>query len=216
MPNLPSLIIAVILTAYWGRVVRLVYKTRKNTGHGANFAPPEPVGRLLRFIWVPLVGIWIIHPYITAFTATDHLPRPLQPLFLSAGLSWSAAAVAALALAGTLICWKKMGKSWRMGIDPAEKTQLIFTGPYAYVRHPIYALSSLLMLATLAAVPSPLMLATAATHLLLLQWEARREENHLAAHHGQSYLDYCRQVGRFLPRSLQPYQPGGAAKVASR
>lgn len=214
MPYLPPLIIAVILTAYWARVVRLAYKTHKTTGHSANFTPPEHLGRLLRFIWVPLVAFWIVHPYLTAFhlspfhhSSVSALPRPLRPLHVSQTLSWIAAAVATLALGGTLICWRRMGKSWRMGIDPAEKTQLIVTGPYAHVRHPIYALSSLLMLATLAAVPTPLMLVTAIAHLLLLQWEARREEKHLLAHHGQAYADYCRHVPRFLPRSLRSPLP---------
>ena len=93
-----------------------------------------------------------------------------------------------------------MGKSWRIGIDPAEKNPLIVTGPFARVRHPIYALSSILMLATAAADPAPLMLAVAAIHLSLLQLEARREENHLSRVHGPLYIDYCRATGRFLPR----------------
>ena len=54
-------------------------------------------------------------------------------------LSWPAALVALAAYLATLVCWKKMGKSWRMGIDPNETTQLIITGPYRHVRHPIYA-----------------------------------------------------------------------------
>jgi protein-S-isoprenylcysteine O-methyltransferase Ste14 len=101
------------------------------------------------------------------------------------------------------MCWNRMGKSWRMGIDPAEKTSLIVTGAYAHVRHPIYALSSALMLATVAADPAPLLMLVAAAHLLLLQLEARREERHLARVHGQPYLDYCATVGRFFPRGLR-------------
>ena len=31
-----------------------------------------------------------------------------------------------------------MGRSWRMGIDPAEKTSLVTRGPYRWMRHPIY------------------------------------------------------------------------------
>jgi protein-S-isoprenylcysteine O-methyltransferase Ste14 len=100
----------------------------------------------------------------------------------------------------TLMCWKKMGKSWRMGVDPGEKTALVVTGPFARVRHPIYALSSVLMLATVAVAPSALMIAVAAAHLLLLQLEARREEKYLASVHGEVYLDYCKKTGRFLPR----------------
>jgi protein-S-isoprenylcysteine O-methyltransferase Ste14 len=207
MPQLPALIIAVILTAYWGRVVRLIYKTRKQAGHAANFAPPEPIGRLLRCLWVPVVLFWIAHPYLAAATPIQRLPWTMRPIYLSIPVSWCAAAIAGLAMTGTLVCWKRMGNSWRMGIDPAEKTRLIVTGPYAYVRHPIYALSSALMLATVLAVASPIMILIGATHLLLLQWEARREEKHLLAHHGQAYLTYCQNVPRFLPRLVPPRSP---------
>lgn len=207
MPDWPALIIALILSIYWVRVRRLARKIRKSTGHGANFRPRERVGQLLRWIWVPVVTIWVSHPYVTALMGTRPAPWLLTPLVHSDIVSWLAVVAAASALAGSMVCWKRMGKSWRMGIDPDEKTQLIVSGPYAYVRHPIYALSSLLMLATLAAVPSPLMLMAGFLHLLLLQWEARREEKYLLVHHGQSYAEYCRRVGRFVPRSLQGFHP---------
>ena len=92
-----------------------------------------------------------------------------------------------------------------MGINPEEKTQLIVSGPYAYLRHPIYSLQSLLMLTSFVVVPSPLMAAVVILLLLLLQWEAAREEKHLVQQHGEAYAEYQRHVGRFIPRSLHPY-----------
>jgi protein-S-isoprenylcysteine O-methyltransferase Ste14 len=172
--TLPAFILGIIILTYWARVARLAMKARKRSGRAGNFLPPEPLGRVLRIIWIPVVIIWIVHPFLTA--ALTHPPTLIRPILHEPWLAWPAVLIAALALAGSLICWKRMGRSWRMGIDPAEKTDLVITGPFAYVRHPIYALSSLLMLATIAAIPSPLMIAAGLVHLLLLQWEARREE----------------------------------------
>jgi protein-S-isoprenylcysteine O-methyltransferase Ste14 len=56
------------------------------------------------------------------------------------------------------------------------------------------------MLATVAAQPSPLMIAVAVVHLILLQLEARREERYLLNIHGPAYGEYCARVGRFLPK----------------
>ena len=98
-----------------------------------------------------------------------------------------------------------------MGIDPAERTGLVVTGPFAFVRHPIYALSSLLMLASAAAVPHAAMLVVGAIHLAFLQWEARREERHMVRSHGEVYERYMANVGRFVPRSLGAYRPPAAA-----
>jgi protein-S-isoprenylcysteine O-methyltransferase Ste14 len=210
----PAIILGLILTAYWARVVRLVYKVRRSTGGSANFAPPETLGMLLRAVWYPAVGLWISHAWLSGLGLK--MPRAFIPLVHQPMLAWAAAIMALLALAATMACWKKMGKNWRMGINPHEKTQLIVSGPYAYVRHPIYALSSLLMVCSMLIIPSAAMMAAGAVHLLLLQWEARREERYLVVHHGEAYAHYCRSVGRFAPRSLRPYAAAEQCSGATR
>ncbi len=195
--NWPCLIVGIILSIYWLRVTRMAWKMRRRTGRAANFIPAEPLGRVLRIIWQPVILAWIGLPFAAAFKAPSHGPD--VPLFQSPILQWAGVATALFCLLATRACWRRMGKSWRMGIDPNEKTALIFTGPYAYVRHPIYALSSLMMLATVIVLPTPLMFVVAGIHLLLLQWEARREERNLSRIHGQQYDQYCSRVGRFIP-----------------
>ena len=196
----PAVIIGLILGIYWLRVLQMVARTRATVGRAANFVPPEPLGRLLRLIWIPVVLLWIFLPLITPFVVG--LPWAFAPVIFAGStiIGWIAVAVAVVAFAITWVCWIKMGTSWRMGIDPNERTTLVFNGPYAYVRHPIYGLSQVLMVAALAALPSPLMLVLAALHLALMQWEVRREEKYLVLLHGPAYADYMQKVGRFLPR----------------
>jgi protein-S-isoprenylcysteine O-methyltransferase Ste14 len=201
--NWPALCVGLIVAAYWWRVLRMAYKMRQKTGRAANFVPAEPVGKILRLIWQPIVWIWIAVPIIVGLGVKS--PRWLAPMYDFPILRWAAVFFAAVAFALTRICWKKMGKSWRMGIDPNERTTLVITGPFAYVRNPIYALSNVLMVATAVAVPTQLMIAAAFVHLLLLQWEVRREERHLSEIHGAEYDRYRAAVGRFFPRSLQGY-----------
>lgn len=193
----PALGIGGIVFAYWARVLRLVFKTKRLTGRAANFLPPETLGRVLRIIWYPNVAAWIILPLISSFQPLyPRLPLAKFPWFTP----WLALAAAAIVFGLTLICWKKMGRDWRMGIDPKEKNTLIISGPYALVRHPIYALQCLLALASVAAVPHLWMAIVAVVQIVLLQWEARREERHMVSVHGDVYGDYMRQVGRFIPR----------------
>ena len=196
--------IGLIVAFYWVRVLILIGTTWRLTGRPANILPPEPVGRAVRIAEIPVVAAWIVLPLLTALSI--RLPAPMQPLFGNSIVKMAALVTSSAAMGATLLCWREMGPSWRIGIDPGEKTRLIVTGPYAFVRHPIYALSSLLMLATMMTVPSPLMLAVGIAHLILLQWEARREEQYLRRVHGDEYADYGRRVGRFIPRSLSPYQ----------
>lgn len=185
--------------AYWIRVLIMARRQRRRTGRAANFLPPEPLGRFLRLIWIPTVLAWTAAPFLAAANAHPHAlfaPLYAHPLLQAAG-----ALLALAAFAATLYCWKFMGKAWRMGIDPAEKNPLVIAGPFALVRHPIYALSTLMMLGTLLAVASPLILGAGVVHISLLQWESRREEKHMFAIHGEHYAQYCQKVNRFVPRA---------------
>jgi protein-S-isoprenylcysteine O-methyltransferase Ste14 len=202
LQHLPTLLIGLIVLMYWGRVLRMAQKSRRVCGHSANLIPGEPVGKLTRVIWFPVTAIWIALPPITAL---GHMRQTwLQPLFFFWPLAWIAVALAIFAFLGSLACWKIMGRSWRMGIDPNDATPLVTAGPYAVVRHPIYALSSLLVLCTAATCASPLMLCVAALHIMLLLFESRREEAYLIRLHGPAYAEYRRHTGRFIPRLVAP------------
>jgi protein-S-isoprenylcysteine O-methyltransferase Ste14 len=199
----PGLAAGFIVGFYWGRVLRMAVKARRQAGHSANLIPPEPLGKALRLIWFPVIFLWIAVP----FSVFRGVRGPGLRLLYNNPAAWLGIVVSAAALGGTLVCWKRMGRDWRMGIDPAEKNHLIVSGPFGYVRHPIYALSQVMMLGTVVAVPTVAMIVVAVAHVLLLQWEARREEAHLLSVHGTEYARYLQEVGRFLPRSLTAYSP---------
>jgi protein-S-isoprenylcysteine O-methyltransferase Ste14 len=193
-----ALIIGVLIAAYWSRVLHLVRKAQRQTGRAANFLPPEMLGRVLRIIWYPAIAAWITTPFVVAFSS--HPPPAFRVRWSNPLITWPAVLIAVLAFIATLICWKRMGKSWRMGIDPDEKTQLVVAGPYAYVRHPIYALQCVLLLASYVAVPCDVLAIVGMIGIVLLQWEARREEHYLVQLHGDIYQRYLAQVGRFVPK----------------
>jgi protein-S-isoprenylcysteine O-methyltransferase Ste14 len=109
---------------------------------------------------------------------------------------WSALA---LGLLVTVIAQVQMGASWRIGID-RRPTALVATGLYRHVRNPIYtgvlATVAGLALVTPCAWTVCLLLDTA----LLVAIQARLEEAHLLAQHGDAYRAYAAHVGRFVPR----------------
>jgi protein-S-isoprenylcysteine O-methyltransferase Ste14 len=93
-----------------------------------------------------------------------------------------------------------MGQSWSIAVIPDAKSPLVTSELYALVRHPIYALSILLMLCSMLVVPTVLMIALGIAHIGLMALKARGEEQSLLALHGAAYADYCRRTGRFFPR----------------
>jgi protein-S-isoprenylcysteine O-methyltransferase Ste14 len=200
----PALVVGAVAAIYWIRVFQMVLQSRKKSGHGANLIPPRPLDKAIRVIWTPAT--------FAAFfvRVPQRYPAALRPVLtlwhLPAPIGWAAAVAAVVGLLATFVCWKRMGTSWRMGIDPDERTQLVCSGPYAYVRHPIYGLSTVLMVCTVLAVPNVVMFVAGALHALALQWEARREESHLTNVHGDEYRQYARCTGRFFPISLRGYR----------
>lgn len=196
--RLPPLIAASCLLIYWGTVVRKALRFSRTERHGVNIIPPERVGRWIRVVWIPTIVAWCIQPWLALRHHSYAYPHGAAWAFVG----WAGAAVCIVATIATFSCWREMGHSWRIGIDPAEKTQLVFGGAFRIVRHPIYALSILLVLGTLATTRTSAMLLIAIIHIACMQFEARREEAYLLAKHGQVYADYTKRVGRFFPRGL--------------
>lgn len=110
--------------------------------------------------------------------------------------------------AGTLfLLWSQgaMGTSWRIGVDDHEVTGLVTSGPFGWVRNPIF--SGMLFSAAGFVLLLPNRLAVAAYVMLLVAIELQVrfvEEPYLARAHGEMYRRYRARVGRFLPGIGRP------------
>jgi protein-S-isoprenylcysteine O-methyltransferase Ste14 len=108
-----------------------------------------------------------------------------------------------LSLAGivlTLAAQSAMGNSWRIGVDPCERTTLVIDGPFALVRNPIFVamLPTALGLALLT--PNAVALLGVGALLAALELQTRVvEEPYLLSAHGADYARYAGRVGRFVP-----------------
>lgn len=93
-----------------------------------------------------------------------------------------------------------MGDSWRIGVDPEERTRLVTTGPFALVRNPIYGALAPAVLGLVLLVPSVLAIAGLLAIVAAFELQVRLvEEPHLLRVHGEEYADYAARVGRFVP-----------------
>jgi len=93
-----------------------------------------------------------------------------------------------------------MGDSWRVGVDPAERTDLVTDGPFELVRNPIYGAMLPTVFGLLLMVPSALSVIGFFMLLVGLELQVRLvEEPHLLRTHGDEYARYAARVGRFVP-----------------
>lgn len=123
---------------------------------------------------------------------------------------WGALAVLGTAamLAGlvvTLAAQQAMGPSWRIGVDPDERTGLVTAGLFGRVRNPIFSGMLLFVTGSVLAVPTPVTVLglLAATAGICAQVRLV-EEPHLRRQHADAYEAYLARTARFLPRRSKP------------
>ncbi|HEX7328169.1 MAG TPA: isoprenylcysteine carboxylmethyltransferase family protein [Casimicrobiaceae bacterium] len=200
MRDVPLLVVALTVSAYWLRVGAMALHVRRRHRHGVGLIPERRSERLLWLVVVPVVAGWCVLPWLAVGRTGGALAVSGFATFGAWGaLRWLAALIAVACLATTLHCWHRMGSEWRMDISE-RKTPLITDGPFRRVRHPIYACSMLMMAATAVVLPTPAMIALAVVHIGWIHYKARAEETQLASVHGDAWRRYVAHTGRFLPR----------------
>jgi len=201
MKDLPGFLLAATIWVYWACVAVMIARVRVRTRKLSGIVPQQRLEQFMWLLWVPLVAAWMTLPYLA--TGRTGAPWGLPEFARQAPyptLRWIGAGVGLACLALSIECWTRMGRSWRMAVAADEPTELITTGLYGYIRHPIYALSILLMLCTVVVAPTLPVAAMAAIHIALMLAKARNEERFLVGTQGAPYVRYCRRTGRFFPR----------------
>lgn len=127
---------------------------------------------------------------------TGVVPAPRVPVVVSV----PAVVVTLAGFALVVVSQTAMGRSWRIGVDPAERTALVTGGVFARVRNPIFTGLVVAVTGLVALVPSwPGVLALVLL-VVAVQIQVRAvEEPYLLATHGGAYRGYAARVGRFVP-----------------
>ena len=124
----------------------------------------------------------------------------LEPLTDSAVVRGIGAALAAIGIVATFLAQTNMGEAWRIGIDEAERTELVSTGAFELVRNPIFSAMILSGVGLTIMVPNPLSISGILTLVVAIELQVRHvEEPHLRRLHGADYAAYEARVGRFVP-----------------
>jgi len=92
-----------------------------------------------------------------------------------------------------------LGRSLTAHPMPNERAELRTSGPYGLARHPIYSGLIAVAMGTAVGAASWQHIVIAGSLIGLLAYKARFEETLLVERFGESYVEYGRQVGRFLP-----------------
>jgi protein-S-isoprenylcysteine O-methyltransferase Ste14 len=155
-----------------------------------------------RWFWI---GMSIVGPPL-ALTCVAFLIQPrwvdLTRFDLSTWMRWLGLpmAVSGLALFGWM--FRHLGLNVTSTSMPRAKATLVTTGPYRWIRHPMYTAALLLVIAATLLTANLVVAVGGLGMFILMAARSRLEEQRLVEKFGAAYRTYQRQTGRFLPRLL--------------
>jgi protein-S-isoprenylcysteine O-methyltransferase Ste14 len=119
----------------------------------------------------------------------------VPPVVVGAGLL-----VAVAGLVVVLASQAQMGRSWRIGVDPGERTDLMTGGVFGWVRNPVFSGMVAFQAGLAVMVPSWWSVVAVLLLVVAVQLQVRVvEEPYLRRVHGRAYRGYSARVGRFVP-----------------
>jgi len=175
--------------------------------------------------WAVLMAFWFAWAYPFVFRAPHHQKRPsitlAGPTRLGLLLECIAIFIAfacripespgparvvgslLLGIAAPLLSWsavRHLGRQFRVNAGLYEDHELVRSGAYSVVRHPIYA-SLLAILGATLFLLTPLQWAAVSLALFVAGTEirVRTEDGLLRSRFGQAFEDYRRQVKAYIP-----------------
>jgi protein-S-isoprenylcysteine O-methyltransferase Ste14 len=155
----------------------------------------ESAGQRLAYVLPLLVAFYILSrpEFRYGWLAERFVPDTLAMQWI--GIFLTAAGVG-------IAIWARwhLGANWSGVVTLKEGHELIRTGPYRSIRHPIYTGILLAMLGTAVAVGEVRALIAVGVALVSFYFKARREEMFLAQEFGPGFAEHQRHTGMFLPR----------------
>ena len=145
---------------------------------------------------IGFVAIWVYAIY-PAWLSWASLPLPLW-------MRWAGLGIALLGFA--LLQWAQntLGKNWSDTPRMIKEQSLITSGPYQFIRHPIYT-AFLLILGSTFLISANWLIGLACIGMTVLEVTSRIsfEEKLMLEYFGDQYHEYMKRTGKLLPKFIQ-------------
>ena len=195
--NIFRILTATILLSYIGTSIYFRRKADRDTGEQVSSKDDSQLLVLVLrigglFLWFsPL--IYAIHPDWMAWSKMG-LPDSIR---------WAAGIVGFASLGLSRWMFKSLGTGVSPSVGTRREHKLSTSGPYRWIRHPLYVFATLAFLSIAALADSWFTATLAVLTFVLLALRVPSEEAHLIEKFGDEYRDYMKHTGRFFPRLIQ-------------
>jgi protein-S-isoprenylcysteine O-methyltransferase Ste14 len=155
----------------------------------------EPTHERLLYTIPVLISYFLMFSDVLRFTSLGFRLFQVGTLLGATGVGITAAAVA-------LAIWARwhLGGNWSGAVTLKEGHELISSGPYRFIRHPIYTGILGAMAGTALALGELRGFIALALSVSAFYYKARKEERYLKTEFGDKYRDYAKRTGRLFPK----------------
>ena len=146
--------------------------------------------RLLGVAFMAGLIVYVVNPSNMRW-ASLHLP---------AWARWSGVPIGAASI--VLVAWMfhTLGHNLTDTVVTRREATLVTTGPYRWVRHPMYVALMLAVIANTLVADNAYFAIIGAAAVFVIVARTRIEERNLLARFGRDYENYTADTGRFLPK----------------
>jgi protein-S-isoprenylcysteine O-methyltransferase Ste14 len=125
-------------------------------------------------------------------------------LSLPSWLRWSGAGLGAATLPLSYWVFRSLGKNVSPTVETRENHELVTSGPYRWVRHPLYSVGTAFFVSLSLVAANWFVGLASLSALSMLLVRLPKEEAKLIERFGDEYREYMRRTGRLFPRLKDP------------
>lgn len=197
MNSINEIVFRIIFGALWLFHFGLrLYFQRKIKGVGNYVLTNEKQEKLFFRLFASAYIIMPIY-FVTSWVDFAHIATPIW-------LRWTGMIITFIGI--SLFSWthQTLGLNWTAALALSEKHKLVTSGPYRFVRHPMYTSFFIIGIGFLF-LSANWLIGVSYLGTLLLMYTARvsAEEKMMMERFGDSYRQYMKTTGRLLPRLIK-------------
>lgn len=142
-----------------------------------------------------LLLITLVPMYLVAPERVQRLALPLP-----AWLRWLGALLGFASLPALAWTHQALGRAWSSNLELQEQHPLITSGPYHWVRHPMYTVLTVFLTGSALVAANGAIAPPAGATILFMVTRVGNEEAMMITHFGAEYRAYMLHTGRLMPR----------------
>jgi protein-S-isoprenylcysteine O-methyltransferase Ste14 len=132
-----------------------------------------------------------IHPPLLAWGQLTTLPMPVR---------WGAVAVLILLIPAFYWMFSSLANNISPTVTIRSEHQLVTSGPYKWIRHPLYTFGFIMIVSVCVALANWFILSVALLTWIPLILRTPLEESKLIEAFGDEYREYMTKTGRYFPK----------------